>query len=318
MEAAEKGTIDLKSENGTASPAYSIHKQSQVPQSNGKRTERRNYVRSSKTNNPRGSQQSTPLTKTVCYRCGGNHLASTCRCKEWECRLCKKKGHIVKVCRSVQGSSNRSHYVKQSQSEDTNHTTTEQHYPSSSAYSMFNTNSRSLAASRSDPLVVEVTLNSIPVSMELDTGASLSVINEDTYHRLCQSHTQPIIPSEVLLQTYMGEKIPIKGTITVTLEYNQFKGELSILVVTGTGPNLFGRDWLTKVNVNWANLLNVSHSLNQSTGPLKEVLLKFPNVFGSHLGCLKGVAVDIEVDPNASPRFHKARPVPLSYLYPYP
>ena len=35
-----------------------------------------------------------------CYRCGGAHLATDCHFKDSECRWCKKKGHIARVCRS--------------------------------------------------------------------------------------------------------------------------------------------------------------------------------------------------------------------------
>ena len=36
----------------------------------------------------------------ACNRCGGLHLAPSCRFKETICRFCKKKGHVEKVCRS--------------------------------------------------------------------------------------------------------------------------------------------------------------------------------------------------------------------------
>ena len=39
----------------------------------------------------------------VCCRCGGNHLAPRCRFLDVECRLCKKTGHIAKVCHSKLG-----------------------------------------------------------------------------------------------------------------------------------------------------------------------------------------------------------------------
>ena len=52
-------------------------------------------------------------TRTVeCYRCGGAHLATECRFKDTECRLCKKKGHLPRVCHSKKAtdkSSSKSH-----------------------------------------------------------------------------------------------------------------------------------------------------------------------------------------------------------------
>ena len=35
-----------------------------------------------------------------CSGCGGRHLRSKCRFKDVQCRFCKKKGHIERVCRS--------------------------------------------------------------------------------------------------------------------------------------------------------------------------------------------------------------------------
>ena len=36
----------------------------------------------------------------VCYRCGRPHLASKCHFIDTVCYACKKRGHIVRVCRS--------------------------------------------------------------------------------------------------------------------------------------------------------------------------------------------------------------------------
>ena len=37
----------------------------------------------------------------VCYRCNSNqHLAADCHFKSADCRICGKKGHIAKACRS--------------------------------------------------------------------------------------------------------------------------------------------------------------------------------------------------------------------------
>ena len=35
-----------------------------------------------------------------CYRCGGDHEASSCKFKETKCYTCQKKGHTAKKCRN--------------------------------------------------------------------------------------------------------------------------------------------------------------------------------------------------------------------------
>ena len=36
--------------------------------------------------------------RSVCFRCGGNHSAQTCRFKDLNCYHCKQKGHIADRC----------------------------------------------------------------------------------------------------------------------------------------------------------------------------------------------------------------------------
>ena len=45
---------------------------------------------------------------------------------------------------------------------------------------------------------------------------------------------------------------------------------------------------------------------------LPEVLAKCSSIFTEELRCLKGMEVKLNVDPNATPKFFKARPVPLA------
>ena len=46
-------------------------------------------------------------TASMCYRCGGKHLANHCRFKEAECHACRKKGHIANVCKFKKSGSSR-------------------------------------------------------------------------------------------------------------------------------------------------------------------------------------------------------------------
>ena len=86
--------------------------------------------------------------------------------------------------------------------------------PKIALYDMFNT-----IDSSTEPIIVSVSLNQVPRNMELDTGASLSVINKDTYNQINALITTPITQSSVKLKTYMGECIPIIGNINVHVKY---------------------------------------------------------------------------------------------------
>lgn len=69
--------------------------------------------------------------------------------------------------------------------------------------------------STSKPITLPVTINGRPVPMELDTGASVSVISESTYKTLLET-SMPLQPSSIRLRTYMGEGLPVLGVATVT------------------------------------------------------------------------------------------------------
>ena len=54
--------------------------------------------------------------------------------------------------------------------------------------------------SSTEPIIVSVSLNQVSVNMELDTGASLSIINKDTYNQINAVITTPITQSSVKLK----------------------------------------------------------------------------------------------------------------------
>ena len=81
---------------------------------------------------------------------------------------------------------------------------------------------------------------------------------------------------------------------------------LPLVVVKGEGPTLLGRNWLTKIHLNWGQI----HSISKPG--LQELLAKYQNVFKEGLGTFQAYDAKIEVNSDASPRFCKARTVPYS------
>ncbi len=71
--------------------------------------------------------------------------------------------------------------------------------------------------------------------MELDTGATVSIMSQQKFVRLFPS--TPIPCSKVELQTYMGEQMKVLGEVPVRVSYQRQPA----LVVEGNGPSLLGR-----------------------------------------------------------------------------
>ena len=78
------------------------------------------------------------------------------------------------------------------------------------------------------------------MTMELDTGAAVSVISEHTYHSTWPHDRPALQQSSIKLQTYSGEELEVIGSISVQVCYEDQQEELPLLVVRGTGVQPVG------------------------------------------------------------------------------
>ena len=156
-----------------------------------------------------------------------------------------------------------------------------------------------LRAQTGQPLEVDLMLDGKPLCMEVDTGAAVSLVSEKTYRSLFpECHLQP---SKACLRTYSGESIAVMGQTEVEVCYEEQRVKLALLVVKGEGPSLFGRDWLTKIRLDWRAINAVK------CRTLTSVLESYYSVFEPGLGTLQGYEAKIHVDPGAQPKYCKAR-----------
>ena len=70
---------------------------------------------------------------------------------------------------------------------------------------------------KGQPIVVTVKINGSKLPMEVDTGASLSIINESTYMSLIALPELKL--TDVTLHTYTGETIIVLGSLEVDVLY---------------------------------------------------------------------------------------------------
>ena len=248
------------------------------------------------------TQPQQPRHQGDCHRCGGKHLASRCRFKEYECHFCKKKGHLASVCRKKRQAMAEAGSPKTEQAnlieEDIDTDSSEDDHE----YMMYSVG----GGGSTQPLVVDVQLNGISFSMEVDTGASVSIMSEVNFQPLKENGVA-LKAAKARLFTYTGEAIAVAGMADVKVEYNGQCFTLPLTVTKGDGPSLLGRNWLLSLKLDWHNILSV-----KSAKSLQDVLDKYPEVFQDKLGCLKGLKAQIHVDQDATPVFHKARSVPFA------
>ncbi|VDI39280.1 Hypothetical predicted protein, partial [Mytilus galloprovincialis] len=273
METAEKNAQDIQASGTNGTFQKQINKVS------------KSYTRNNSGNSKQGD----------CYRCGGNHLAAECRFKDAKCHSCKKKGHIAKKCRNKSANGNlsenhrefksrfkpRAHFMEQDESSESEN----------EVYSVFHFGNKSNEAYK-----VQINVNECEIAMEIDTGASVSIMSEDTYKEYKSKFR--IEPTSAKLRTYMGEQIPVIGRAIVNVNYKKESAKLPLLIVKRKGPNLLGRDWLNKLQLDWKDIFSVVGSDNQSSD-LNVILEANKEVFKDELGTVKGMKAKIYVDESA-------------------
>lgn len=223
----------------------------------------------------------------LCYRCGDRH-GGDCRFANVVCNFCNKKGHIEKICIAKKKSrGSKIHYAEDSDTQ------------LNGIYNLETTTTRVPAYK------VRVSLNGVPVLMEVDSGAAFSILNEQTWRLLQSTTVLEDMPNR--LRTWNNSPVQVMGQAKVQVQYKDIKRNLSIVIARGCGPNLLGRNWFQALDIT----LNI-FVIDTDMTDINNVINKYPKVFREGLGTYKGDPVDIQVKQNAIPKFLKARPVPYA------
>ena len=96
------------------------------------------------------------------------------------------------------------------------------------------------------PYMLEVHLKDVPVQMELDTGAAVSIIMDTTYKFI--QHGRSLLLSSL-------RRASSKPTLDITSRCWALQGSRPVRydkdeLCSWSGLNLLGRDWITNLKVN--------------------------------------------------------------------
>ena len=274
VEIAEKGAKDLQTSTGTTTELHKVSRAA-TPSS--------------------GNKSEKDKSNPICYRCGGKHLATKCRFISEECHSCGKRGHIAKVCRSTKSKKSESSTNKPVHQlrEDT---------PPEAEYTLF-----PVQNSNCKPLQTTMVVEGHNLTMEVDTGAAVSLVSEETVNNSSFLKCLPLKQTSVRLRTYTGQPVSVLGQLLVKVQHDEAQGTMPLQVVKGSGTTLLGRDWLQKFRLDWKTIFKLHTSLT-----VQEVLDNHKEVFSDKLGTLKDYKVKFYLEEQAKPQFLKARPLPLA------
>ena len=262
-------------------------------------------------NNSKGKAQNLP--DSPCLGCGMLHWKRDCPYKNAKCYGCKQKGHIRKMCNAKSNSKP----PRKPQSKNSNNSSNVNFancdkVPTECDVDPIYEFVFSVRENVSDdPIVVDVTLNSVRVPMEMDTGATCSLIPRSRYEQLWpEASTRPFLDaSNTVVKAYGGTPLKVVGEINVAarLDSGSSVESTRVVVVDGKGPCLMGRVLMRRLG-----LLSDVQSLSTEPANVTSILKEYPDLFSEGLGCYKGHQFAIEVDPTVPPKFCKARPVPYA------
>ena len=112
-------------------------------------------------------------------------------------------------------------------------------------------------------------------------------------------------PSNAKFRTYYSDHIAVLGKATVTVKYKERTKQLPLNIIGANGPSLMGRDWLTKLKLNWKDIFSLGELQT-----IQIVLDQHKALFKEELGKICGVKTRLLLDLHAKPQFWKAKLVP--------
>ena len=153
-----------------------------------------------------------------------------------------------------------------------------------------------LSKNSSNPIMVSVKLNGQNLEMEVDIGAAFSVISEVTRRAVFEKET--LYPSDLVLKTNTDERMKVKGTLNMRVQYGDQKQKLVLVVVEGNGPSLLGRNWLKYLRLDWKNIFSVQTAKMK---PLHALLQQHQILFSKELGEIHPFTASLPIKSDATP-----------------
>jgi Zinc knuckle len=179
-------------------------------------------------------------SKVRCYGCNQEgHIKPQCPLKVVKCYACNNPGHIARNCPSGKGGrKGGTHKVDEY----------EEAVDQERAVNYLLRMEAHLAANKKAFLTIE--LNKQPLEMEVDSGATFSLIGRQTYNAYYDNDSA-LQPSNIKMQAWgQLEDIEAIGKVVVDVQLKNDKSvQLDLLVMDQDGPALMGRNWFQALGI---------------------------------------------------------------------
>ncbi|XP_049272416.1 uncharacterized protein K02A2.6-like [Rhipicephalus sanguineus] len=235
----------------------------------------------------------------------------TCKFQAAMCNFCNKRGHIEKACISKKKLAKGPPQRHKSGNAPRSITQVETQHSLPAPTSLYDLHNVNLGTQ--PKIMVTLAVNRQPIEFEVDSGAACTLISEETYRNTWPRNAPPLLNEDTHLRTWSGQDLPILGSANVEVAYNGTLTKLPIVIVKGTGSSLLGRNWFHALNIAICGINQAAEGSSTERQELVERLKKkYGTVFSEEISGHNGPPVDLELHPEARPKFLKARSIPFA------
>ncbi|GAB1867365.1 Rna-directed dna polymerase reverse transcriptase and integrase domain containing [Camponotus japonicus] len=226
-------------------------------------------------------KKTNSTTLSPCYGCGSaKHRRDACPFKKAECRLCKKMGHIARVCLSKQR--NTINTVRLQGVLGTGH-----------RYRKF----------------VHITINNKPLKMQLDTGADVTTIGRETWTRIGRPKLQPLTTSCVNVS---GHPMHTIGFFNASLGYKDCMIKAPVIVLDRPETALISSQAIDELGLITYETGVVGNLQMINTITVSSLHKQFTELFSSSTGECTKMTVHLRLKSDAKPKHIPRRPIALA------
>lgn len=252
-------------------------------------------------NGYRGNNNFESTTPTInCTRCLLSHVKNKCPAYGKICHFCNATGHFMKACikfKSRQNTHQTNEVTVKTSNEDAN---INQLYFDSIFINNLSSSQKSLKSWSE-----ELTVGEHRFKIKIDTGAEENILPVDTF-KMLNINMDRVVPCKHILESYSGDVLKSFGEVWLSCRMgdSEVKFVKFVIIKTDKMP-LMGLETAEEFGlVMRRNVFNI-REVNK-----EQIIEKYSTVFEG-LGCFKEPCI-LRTKPNAVPKYHPARRVPLA------
>ena len=255
-------------------------------------------------------QKTSTMNKRTCFSCGGTfpHVGGRQKCPAWgkKCLVCEKFNHFAKYCLS---SKNRpAGVIKRVRKDDR-----ESSSRSSDVESLYKIDIVGTIAAKDECRpIMSVKIEDYSMDVLIDTRSTVNIINECTYKDIFADRCKLGKTSSILYSYQTNENptppLPVIGKFNTYIESKERIIPGTFYVVKGDSRTEPLLSYETAKDLEVVKLVNTTQKETSTNNKLIE---EYADLFHG-IGKMKGVLVDLHIDPTVEPVAQPHRRIPFS------